>query len=271
MARFIQITDTHIMPPGELCYGVIDTAAALRRAVDCVLRQIERIGPVDAVLITGDLTEMGDAPSYTHFHGLIAPLSDLGLPVLAVPGNHDGREAMRAAFGGADWMPQSGPVNIARDFGAVRVIMLDSLREGEHGGALLPETLDFLDRALAGAAGRPVLAAIHHHPFASGIAGMDAIALDAPEALLDRLAAHDGPLRLVCGHVHRAVATVARGVFCQICPGTSHAVTLDLRPDAPLTSMLEPGAIMLHQVDAGGIVSHLLPVDEAAGPYGAED
>ena len=271
MARFIQITDTHILPPGELCYGVIDTETALRRAVGCVQRQYERIGPVDAVLFTGDLTERGDAESYAHFLDLIAPLSDLGLPVLAVPGNHDRREAMRAAFGGAGWMPQAGPVNIVQDFGGARVIMLDSLTEGAHGGAVLPETLDFLDRALADAKGRPVLAAIHHHPFVSGIAGMDTIALDAPEALLDRLAGHDGPLRLICGHVHRAVATVARGVFCQICPGTSHAVTLDLRPGARLTSMLEPGAIMLHEVGAGGIVSHLLPVDAAGGPYGAED
>ncbi|NOR19971.1 MAG: phosphodiesterase, partial [Xanthomonadales bacterium] len=67
-ASLVQITDTHILPRGEILYGVTDTAAHLRETIS----QINRMRPVpDVVLITGDLVESPCEASYQHFIELI--------------------------------------------------------------------------------------------------------------------------------------------------------------------------------------------------------
>ena len=85
MTLLVQITDTHILPRGELLYGVVDTAAHLIEAV----AEINAMDPQpDLVMITGDLVEKPNDSTYTHFDELIAPLK---APVFLIPGNHDDR------------------------------------------------------------------------------------------------------------------------------------------------------------------------------------
>lgn len=102
MTRILQISDPHIGVPGTLLGGMIDTAAALTRTVEWIARNLRAIGPVDAVILTGDLVESGCLGEYAHFLRLIAPLP---LPWFAIPGNHDNREVMREAFSHLHWMP----------------------------------------------------------------------------------------------------------------------------------------------------------------------
>ena len=58
MSFLVQLTDTHILEPGKLLYGKVDTAAHLADAVE----QVNRMSPQpDLVMITGDLVEQPDA------------------------------------------------------------------------------------------------------------------------------------------------------------------------------------------------------------------
>ena len=257
MSRIIQISDSHILPDGHLAYGLVDTAKGLARAVKHITAVLPEIGPVDCVIVTGDLTDFGSADEYGRFRQI---MSALPLPWLAVPGNHDSREAMRLAYADQEWMPPSGPICWFRDLPDFRVIGLDSCVAGMPHGELDAQTLAFLDEALATASGRPVLVGLHHPPFQTGILPMDVQPLRSPEALITRAAAHNGEVRIVCGHVHRSVARVVDGLFCQIAPAPSHAVALDFRAANPNSLALEPGAVMLHEWREGGFVSHLLPI-----------
>lgn len=94
MTKIIQISDTHIVPEGALAYGQVDTAAALAETVATINRLLPQIGPVDLVIVTGDLTEHGTPEEYDRFKMLMA---DLDLPYRVLPGNHDRREPMRRA------------------------------------------------------------------------------------------------------------------------------------------------------------------------------
>jgi 3',5'-cyclic AMP phosphodiesterase CpdA len=49
----------------------------------------------DAVILTGDLTDFGGAREYAHLAELLACLE---MPFYLMPGNHDDRENLRAAF-----------------------------------------------------------------------------------------------------------------------------------------------------------------------------
>lgn len=267
MPAFIQITDTHILPEGELAYGRSDTAAALEAAVTSLNEKLPLIGPVDCAIVTGDLTDYGTAQEYERFKAIMARLE---LPYIAIPGNHDGREAMRVAFAGEDWMPQTGPVQWVRDFGPFTVIGLDTLLETAHYGHLSEEGFAFLDEALTEAGGKPVVIATHHPWMHSGIAAMDADNLRNGAALMARLEAYSGPVRMISGHVHRALTAQLGKVTCQIAPAPCHAVHLDQRVDAINSLIMEPGGATLytwHETPQPALISNHLPIGSFAGPW----
>src|ERR1700722_10969878 len=97
-----QISDLHIKSPGELAYGRVDTAKALERCV-AALNAFEPAP--DFVVISGDLADTPKAEEYEYLKRLLAPLK---LPFAGIPGNHDDRDLMRAAFPNAAYAFPSG-------------------------------------------------------------------------------------------------------------------------------------------------------------------
>lgn len=262
------ISDLHITRPGALAYGRIDTAAHLAR---CIAR-LNAIAPrADAVIVTGDLVDRGDADEYRHLKTLLAPLR---MPYYLLVGNHDDRTALREVFAdraelhaGATFGPF---VQYALDLGPLLLLALDSQVPRQSGGDLCDARLQWLAEQLEAARGRPVIVALHHPPFASGIAHMDRMRLDP--AASDKLAAlinrHPNVERVLCGHVHRPMYTRFAGTIAAAIPSTAHQVALDLRDDAPAMFRMEPPAFFLHRYDAvTGLVTHHAYVDEGDGPY----
>jgi 3',5'-cyclic AMP phosphodiesterase CpdA len=267
MPGFIQITDTHIVAPGALAYGRSDTADALRRAVATINAKLPLLEGIDCAIVTGDLTDHGTPEEYAHFASI---MEGLALPWMAVPGNHDRREAMRAAFSDAPWMPDAGPIHWVRDFGPFAVIGLDTLLEGAHHGELSPGGFDFLQASLADIGSQLVVIATHHPWMHSGIPAMDADNLHGGAALMAQLEAHPGSARMISGHVHRAVTGQIGRVTCQIAPATCHAVLTDHRLGHDPQLVLEPGGITVCRwMDAagGGLITDILPMGEHPGPW----
>lgn len=271
MPSFIQITDTHIVPEGALAYGRSDTAKALEEAVAAINSQLPLLQQADFAIVTGDLTDHGSAEEYARFKSIMARLE---LPYLAIPGNHDSREAMRAAFAGEDWMPEYGPIQWRRDFGTFTLIGLDTLLEGAHHGELSDEGFGYLDEALSGIGSRPVAVATHHPWMHSGIRIMDADNLRNGARLMERLEKHPGPVRMISGHVHRTLTAQLGRVTCQIAPAPCHAVQLDQRENAPNGLTLEPGGVTVYtwlDAPAPALVSNVLPVGAFPGPWPFEE
>src|ERR1700733_15626439 len=90
--RVAQISDLHIKPPGSLAYGRVDTAKALER---CVAALNEFRPAPDFVVISGDLADTPSAREYDYLKSLLAPLK---LPFVGIPGHHDSRAVILAAF-----------------------------------------------------------------------------------------------------------------------------------------------------------------------------
>ncbi len=263
-----QITDLHVTRAGELLAGRVDTRAALGR---CVARLAALDPRPDVLLVTGDLTETATAEEYDFLRQALDPL---GLPWLAVPGNHDDRAAMRRAF------PQMAPAAaedapfchaVARPDWPVRLLGLDSIVPRRSEGALCAARLVWLAGQLAGATpAQPALIYMHHPPFRTGIAPMDACGLlqglEDFRALVTRHA--DRIAGILCGHVHRVIHAAIGGVPVLLAPSSAHQISLDLRSEAPLGFCLEPAKIALHDWRPEiGLVSNYVYIDDFPGPY----
>src|SRR5437870_12758466 len=133
-----QITDTHLKLPGKLAYGKVDTARMLR---DCVSELVKLDPQPDLILHTGDLADFGLPEEYAHLKAIMALLK---APILAIPGNHDTREAMREAFAMEGYFPGDGFLQFAVERGPLRFVGLDTLVPGQGGGELCAERLAWL-------------------------------------------------------------------------------------------------------------------------------
>ncbi len=264
MARLLQLSDLHVVAPGTLASGVLDTPALLRGAIDVLLARLDAIGPIDAVLVTGDVSDDGSAESYVTAR---AELDRLGLPILVVPGNHDRREGLRAAFRDLPEMPGAGPIDWVANLGDTRVVGLDTLVEGQGGGRLRAESLDLLSRAIGGAEDRTVVVALHHPPLRTGIRFMDAIGLENLADLAAAVSRHAGSIHFVAGHVHGVFQGRVGQHQVATAPSLCSAFALDRRMDAPVGFMTGPTGCAVLDTGPGGTWA-ALPLDHGDGPFG---
>jgi Icc protein len=193
-----QLSDPHVRPDGELYQGVVDSNAMFVSAI----AHVNALDPrPDLVLLSGDLVDKGDPAEYAMLRRLLAALD---IPTLVIPGNHDNREAFRAAFGDYRYLPAAGPMNyVAASHGPVRIIGFDVTLPGLHHGAIDEAGARWLDEALAAEPNRPTVIMMHQPPFESGVPYLDDYLCRDGGRLAEVVARHANVERIVCGHVHR--------------------------------------------------------------------
>jgi hypothetical protein len=71
------------------------------------------------------------------------------------------------------------------------------------------------------------------------------------------IARHRQVVRVIAGHVHRAMAVAWAGTICTTSPSTAHQFALDLAPGMAAHWTDEPSGYQLHHWLAGtGLVTH---------------
>ena len=222
----------------------------------------------DFVVVSGDLVDTPTAEEYAYLKRLLARLK---IPFAGIPGNHDRRELMRAAFPNAAYAFPSGTLNQKIAVGELDLLLLDSSVPGKPHGELEPSTLQWLDATLASSTNRPALLFLHHPPFIAGIWHMDRQNLHNAAELAAIIRRHPRVKIVATGHVHRATLTMFAGVPCTICPAPNHAVDLDLAKSRKPSFRVELPAFHLHtwfEGEAfGQLVTHQVPIGEFDGPH----
>jgi 3',5'-cyclic AMP phosphodiesterase CpdA len=237
-----QLSDPHLRlgPRGS------EPSAQLHRALGRVLG----LRPVpDCVLITGDLVDTGKQEDYEAFLDIA---EGFPVPIHLAAGNHDDAETMVSVFG---------------DHADARIVMLDSSLPGSPAGHLGAAQLEWLDSALAARPEVPALVCLHHPPIDIGMAFLDSINLDNPEALRTVLARHSHVQRIFTGHVHRAITADFAGIPLSIAPSTFRQAVLDLANQRPTGYVYETPGFLLHQVTAAGCITHLVLITEGPAGY----
>lgn len=258
-----QISDLHVCRRGEKLSGFVDTAEYLSKAI----ASLNSLRPrPDALLITGDMVNNGDAEEYRLLRELLAPFK---APIYVIPGNHDNREALRAAFTDHAYLPREGPVQYVIDAFPVRIIAIDTVSPGKDYGELDATRLEWLANRLHENREKPTLIMMHHPPFNTGIGFMDAIALhEGATQFAQLIAEHHNVERILCGHVHRAIEARIGSAVVMTCPATCHQIPLELRVNGPVGFTLEPPGFRLHLWNGKQLVTHTAPIGDFPGPFG---
>ncbi len=251
-----QMTDIHVgFAPhdGEDELNLIRFRTTLKRLLEGPNRP-------DLLVLSGDITDRGDTESFAKTAALLA---DCPFPVLPLVGNHDSRAALAGAF------PQIVPAEggflhyvVEAPLG-LRIIGLDTLEDGRHGGAFCEARARWLADRLAEAPATPTLIFMHHPPVVVGIDWMD----PAPhEPWIARLAAvlegQSQVLAIHCGHLHRQIVTRFAGIPLGVTPSVAPLVAMDLSridpavPDERALITTEHPAYALHRWDGANLVSH---------------
>lgn len=258
-----QISDLHILLPNVKAYGVVATDTYLPPA----LAALNGLRPrPDCVLLTGDLVDGAEAAEYEHLRDMLRALE---LPCYLMPGNHDARSALRAAFPDHGYLAGAdGFIQYAIEDYPLRILALDTVVPREGYGELCATRLDWLEQRLSEQPDRPTAVVMHHPPFRTGIAHMDDLGLRQGAERLDAiLRSYDNVVRVMCGHVHRTIFRRFGGTIASICPSTAHQISLDLRPDGPAEFIMEPPGFQLHAWLDGELVTHHGVIGEYEGPY----
>ena len=263
MARFLQLSDLHVVTEGACASGVLDTRCILSAAIDQLLDKRAALDPLDAVLVSGDISDDGSLDSYAFAK---SELERLGLPLYVVPGNHDAREPFRNAFAELAEVSSSGLVDWAAPINDTLVIGLDTLVEGEGGGRLREGSFDLLRNALNGWGGGPVVVMLHHPPIRTGIHFMDAIGLENTQSLKAAIAGVEHDIVFIAGHVHGVHHGRLGPHQVATAPSIISGFTLDRRADATVGFLNGPTGCAVIDSGPGGIWS-AVPLDPFDGPF----
>lgn len=251
-----QMTDIHVgFAPDEK-----PEELNLTRFRATLARLIEGPNRPDMLVLSGDITDHGDAESFAKTAEL---LEACPFPIVPMVGNHDSREGLLGAF------PQVVPAEggflhyvVEAPLG-LRIICLDTLEDGRHGGAFCEARTQWLAARLAEAPETPTLIFMHHPPVVAGIDWMD----PAPEEdwitrLRTVLEGQSQVLAIHCGHLHRQITTRFAGIPLGVTPSVAPLVAMDLNPidqNVPDNRELittEPPTYALHRWDGTSLVSH---------------
>ncbi len=253
----LHLSDTHLLGGDRLLGERYDTARHLRRT----LRAAEATGVrPDAVVFTGDLTDLGEPEAYQALRAEVEPWAErLGAPVVWVAGNHDERPALRAELLDAEATEE--PVTGVWNLDGLRLIALDSTVPGWHHGDLEAEQLAWLRAELAEPAPLGTILALHHPPLPTHIPFFDILELRDQPGLADAIRGSD-VRGILAGHLHYSTSGTFAGVPVSVAAASCY--TMDLaRPADEVNGMDAGRSFHLVHVWHDTITHAVVPVVDA--------
>ena len=248
----IHFTDVHAIAEG-LLHGVADPVGAFRAGLAAVVASGR---PVDAIILSGDITDSGDAASYRRVAELLAPVvAELGAVAVVAMGNHDQRPAFWRELAGTE--PTGEAYDRVVQVGGLRIVTIDSTVPGKEHGELDDAQLDWLRGVLAEPAPDGSVLVLHHPPIPSALPVMNLVGLRRPERLAEVLGGSD--VRLVlAGHTHSATAGSVAGIPVWVGPAGAYA--LDPLPPAGTVRGVAFHAFTLVEIGESGVTTTQVPI-----------
>ena len=211
--RVVQISDTHLFanPEGELL-GV-----RTRTGTEAVINHVRSaVGDLDLLVISGDLVhEEGEA-----YQQLRVLLGDWVPLCRVIPGNHDKRNSMAAAFPESPSLLE-GRVVFEQKLGNWQLIGLDTLKAGHVEGEIEQPQWEWLEGLLEENADHPTAIFMHHPAVLIGSGWLDQLGLIEQDRF-QQLVQDSPQVKLVsAGHVHQESTTTIGSAAAYTLPAAS--------------------------------------------------
>lgn len=206
----------------------------------------------DIVALTGDLTQDESQGAYDN---IVRTFSGLGLPILAVPGNHDIRAIMRASLSQA-------PFHYCSELriGDWLLVGIDSCVSGEAHGTVSDTELARLRDVLRASDAAHVVVCLHHPPVKVGSRWLDGVGLKNADDVLTAVRETGRVRLLLFGHVHQAVESASDGIRIVGTPSTCR----QFKPNSDVFAVTDepPAYRKVELLDDGSSRSELIWVSD---------
>jgi len=262
-----QISDTHIMPPGQKAYGVVPVGELLERTIAHINACVPA---VDVVVLSGDVTASGRLEEAQEAARLLAALN---CPFYIIPGNHDDRSSLAAAFD-EHACPSGfqGFCTYVIEGFDVRLIAMDSTVPGGPGGEICRARAAWLDERLSEDRERPTVIFMHHPPVKCGVLETDMDGFDGADLLADVVEKYTNIERILCGHIHLLTHVRWHGTVVSTAPSMGMQLGLDLTLKRPSEFIVEAPGYQLHYwTPQKDLITHTVFVRDVDGPYPFEE
>ena len=238
--RIAQITDCHLPGDPEQGYRGVNS----HRHLQVLLQAIKSFDP-ELILATGDLSEDASPASYQALRDYFG---STGIPVMALPGNHDDAGLLAETFPGS-------PVDhvAVTEHGNWQIIRLNSCLDGSPSGRLSEDMLEQLEQVLLHGTRCPRLIALHHQPIPVNSPWIDKYRLLEPERFLGLIDQASGVKAVIWGHVHQAYEIQRSGTAML---GGPSSATNSLPGKQDFTADVSGPACRWLELDQDGMIRH---------------
>ncbi len=246
--KIIQITDTHLVTPGDLLDGLnpVDSLDACIKAVN------SHQSDAAFCVFSGDISDNGQADTYQAFK---KSANALDLKYYVMMGNHDQRATFRKSFPQTP-CDENGFVQQVIKTNLGIFLLLDTIAEGQSWGEYCEKRAQWLRQQLHDAKGRSVYIFMHHPPFDIGMASMDRLKVLDITHFEAAIEGFTNIRHIFLGHVHRAISGSWRNIAYSILPGTNHQVAFNVEIFSPVPHALEPPAYGMILIEKDQVIVH---------------
>lgn len=248
--KFIHLTDTHLVCPGNEIYG-LDPQARLNAAINSIN---EFHSDAEMCMITGDLTHNAEPEAYLL---LMSFLEQIKVPTYLLIGNHDDRKVLK------QYLPhqqqdENGFIQYTISTPEGLFIALDTVLEGTHQGAYCEKRLQWLQQQLQENSHQNIFLFAHHPPFKTGLPTLDVISIQEKDAvaLNTLLARHSNIRHLFFGHIHRPLSGYWGNISFSSLRSTCHQVALDFAKGDSIPGSHEQPAYCVVLLEHDQLVIH---------------
>jgi 3',5'-cyclic AMP phosphodiesterase CpdA len=181
----------------------------------------------DAIVITGDLADKGQAEAYQLLRTIVEPAAErLGAQIIYVMGNHDIRTNFRTAL--LNEQPSEQPIDRVYDLDGLRLIVLDTSVPNRHHGIVTANQLLWLASELSEQPARHgTILAMHHPPIPSVLKLAESVELRDQDSLAAVLRGSD-VRSIIAGHLHYSSTATFAGIPVSVASSTCYTQDLNV-------------------------------------------
>lgn len=215
----IHLSDPHFLADDRRLFGTVDTDRGLVASLDRL--QQSGLRP-EAIVVTGDLADLGEVDAYRRLRSLLEPVAErFAIPIAWVMGNHDERAPFAAELFGEQATDETQ--DRVWILGGLRLIALDTSVPGYHHGALTDQQLEWLATELSTPAPDGTILAMHHPPIPTPVEIMGIIELQDQHSLAAVLAGTD-VRAILAGHLHYSTYGTFAGIPVTVAAATCYTM-----------------------------------------------